>query len=769
MSLKQKIRFLGFFAAFATLFWWFSPAKADVLIDDEVSAVAASHAGSARGIVFVSDQVGYIFYRDNTSSCAYKKTTDGGTTWSVNAINVVSDSDCGRILVWYDRWTPGNTTGTNIHIVTMHNGTPDVLKYNRFNTANDTLLLAANAAVTISTGQTPTFQVGGNYHSLAMATNGTIYAAVADTSDSFVVRCSTTCQTAANWSEVGTNPLDLAEDPSYLMPLSGGDMLLVVNDISADDILSKVWNNTAGTWSATWTTIDNDAPENSTYDAAFSMSVDLVTNNAYLAYCAHNATLGTDDSIHTAVFSNVSRTWTATGDVVLNDAKGITGVSIARDSNLGNTYVLYGGRPILSNAQSANVYWKVSSDNMSTWSAEQGPINTNTGDMYGVNINLVDTERVYVAWVSDNPKELWGMTLVNLVPPTFDQSAYRILSNTDTTDVGAPLAAANTPASLGAAGMKFRLRSLIHVTGDGIGAGLKSFKLQFVGKGSGTCAAPSGGTPSAYTDVTTSTAIAFYNNPTPADGAALTANANDPTHSGHTIRNQTYEEANNFTNSQSTIVGGEDGKWDFALRDNGAPASTTYCFRAVVSDGSLLSTYTVYPELTTSNGLLAIDIVDASGVSVASPSIDFPSQSFNFDAFQSTATLGVSAQKIRISNNTATATWTAVIAASGGPTVLWTDGALTYDFNGTATTGRLRVDPSVSTLTPLSGCSTTGLTKGSATYFNQGVVDSVTLVTAGSSAETGCYWDMTGVSLRQDIPEAQDPGTYTIGMVLTIS
>lgn len=64
---------------------------------------------------------------------------------------------------------------------------------------------------------------------------------------------------------------------------------------------------------------------------------------------------------------------------------------------------------------------------------------------------------------------------------------------------------------------------------------------------------------------------------------------------------------------------------------------------------------------------------------------------------------------------------------------------------------------------------TTSVTKGSATYFNQGVVDSVTLVTAGSSAETGCYWDMTGVSLRQDIPEAQDPGTYTIGMVLTIS
>ena len=83
------------------------------------------------------------------------------------------------------------------------------------------------------------------------------------------------------------------------------------------------------------------------------------------------------------------------------------------------------------------------------------------------------------------------------------------------------------------------------------------------------------------------------------DGSALTPNADGPTHGTDTIVNQTYEELNNFTNSVAAISVDQDGKWDFALKDNGAPANTSYCFRVVKSDGSLLDTYTVIPEITT--------------------------------------------------------------------------------------------------------------------------------------------------------------------------
>ncbi len=127
-------------------------------------------------------------------------------------------------------------------------------------------------------------------------------------------------------------------------------------------------------------------------------------------------------------------------------------------------------------------------------------------------------------------------------------------------------------------------------------ANAQNFKLQFAQK-SGTCdTAFSGET---YADVTAATVIAYNDNAAPADGTALTANVNDPTDGGRTIVNQDYEELNNFTNTEAAIASGQDGKWDFALQDNGALANTDYCFRIVKSDGSLLNEYVMIPQITT--------------------------------------------------------------------------------------------------------------------------------------------------------------------------
>ena len=192
------------------------------------------------------------------------------------------------------------------------------------------------------------------------------------------------------------------------------------------------------------------------------------------------------------------------------------------------------------------------------------------------------------------------INLSGILGISFNQSAYRLFNNADSTDVGTALAAQDTAATLGSAGAAFRLRTLLHITGTGgLSASGQNFKLQFAQQ-SGTCdTAFSGET---YADVTAATVIAYNNNATPADGADLTDNANDPEHncpSCHTNVNQDYEELNNFTNSVAAIPAGQDGKWDFSLKDNGATASTAYCFRAVKSDGSQLDTYSVVPQITT--------------------------------------------------------------------------------------------------------------------------------------------------------------------------
>jgi hypothetical protein len=180
----------------------------------------------------------------------------------------------------------------------------------------------------------------------------------------------------------------------------------------------------------------------------------------------------------------------------------------------------------------------------------------------------------------------------------YNQSSYRWFENTDTTDVGAALAAESIKATLTDAGQAFRLRMLLHVGNADLFASSQDFKLQFA-TSTGSCDEEFVG--EEYQDVTNTTFISFKDN-APADGADVTTNANDPGHNGHTKQAQTYEEVNNFTNG-STVVApiarGEDGLWDFALVDNGAPAFTSYCFRAVKADDTLLDTYSEIPEIET--------------------------------------------------------------------------------------------------------------------------------------------------------------------------
>jgi hypothetical protein len=161
-----------------------------------------------------------------------------------------------------------------------------------------------------------------------------------------------------------------------------------------------------------------------------------------------------------------------------------------------------------------------------------------------------------------------------------------------------PLAAADTAYTLTATGQAFRLRMLLHVANNDLPTGAASFKLQYAQK-SGTC--DTGFSGETYGDVGTASGVIRYKDNTgETDGAPLLNDTDDPTHSGHTVSGQTYEESNNFT-STSRINRGEDGKWEFALVDNSAPGATSYCFRVVTSAGSAIGTPEVVPEIITAN------------------------------------------------------------------------------------------------------------------------------------------------------------------------
>lgn len=216
-----------------------------------------------------------------------------------------------------------------------------------------------------------------------------------------------------------------------------------------------------------------------------------------------------------------------------------------------------------------------------------------------------------------------GYALQFEIMPSLSQSGYRFFANTDSTDVGSALAAANSGATLSSPGDAFRLRILANVASAGITANDVTMRLQFAGKGAGTCASPAG-IPAAYTDVTGATTIAYKDNATPVTGTTLTSNASDPIDGANVIINQTYVESNNFSNTAGAIQIGEDGKWDFALVDNGGEDGAVYCFR-ISTSYDVFAAYTYYPEITLSGGVASQTIsfslsANSAGFGTLSPS-----------------------------------------------------------------------------------------------------------------------------------------------------
>lgn len=215
------------------------------------------------------------------------------------------------------------------------------------------------------------------------------------------------------------------------------------------------------------------------------------------------------------------------------------------------------------------------------------------------------------------------------------------------------------------------------------------------------------------------------------------------------------------------------------------PVASTYnkiCLQATLTDSGgtpFLNDWTV--TWATSAGTLSVDIVDSGGSSVSSPTMAMAAAILSF-AFQSIdGTFGVSSEKIRVSNTTSNPQWTLTMTTDSGPAAFWDSAGTDYDFNdptagagdgGDADSlgGQMTVDASGGTITPQGGCSNTDLSLGSSNAFNEGTTDTITLLTAGASAGTSCYWDLTGVDISQTIPAEQPVASdYSVDMTLTVT
>ncbi len=367
----------------------------------------------------------------------------------------------------------------------------------------------------------------------------------------------------------------------------------------------------------------------------------------------------------------------------------------------------------------------------------------------------------------------YPMVSVN-TSPYYNLASYKLFKNTDSSDVGNGIAEQNIAGSIEPLS-DFRLRLLMSVSKNKILQNEGFFKLQFAEKGTGTCSNPQ----YPYSVLTRTTAIALKDNPSVSSGVALTSNLSDPYEIGATIKNQTYNEIGDFSNSMSDLNIGEYGKWDFALFDNNAGVGKTFCFKVVNVDGTDIQTYSNYPEVSIVSGVLSIDIVDNNGNSITNPIFSLDPRTFSYSSSSSQGIFGFDNQKIRITNSTANPLWTVSLSASYGETAFWSDGTDSYDFNDPTPDakdgpdpdtigGQMSIDPSFASITPKPGGTSTGIVLSSPSSFIEGTQNSLTIASSSSATQTNSYWDIMGVSILQSIPASQRSGEYSINMTLTV-
>lgn len=207
------------------------------------------------------------------------------------------------------------------------------------------------------------------------------------------------------------------------------------------------------------------------------------------------------------------------------------------------------------------------------------------------------------------------------------------------------------------------------------------------------------------------------------------------------------------------------------------------CAAVLLTSGVAYAANTPDFSQTINAGTLTTDILDSGRNAVGSPSVTMSAQNFSFDCQTSTGTFGSSSERIYVSNpDAADSGWTLTVAATSGNTDTWSDGSNTIDFNDpTGSTagcsdgadtdsvaGQMTVDPSAGTLTTDCGsCTSTSITKGSSSSFDEGSTDSITLLNAASGSDDIWRGYLTGATVSQTIPAETPASTYTVNLTLT--
>ena len=306
----------------------------------------------------------YCVYIDTGSDVAFRKSSDGGLTWSAPVI--VFAGTTTALCIWYDRWS--NISAGLIHCAYTESVTDDTL-YRTIDTASaDALSTQTSIFAGASTA-------AGGMQSIARAVGGNVYCRTtidAGTEGGFFRLPNANVPNGA-WDAARTVDETLATtDQMILLPdydaADTQDMLAIFWDASANEVSRKLYDDSANTWSETSIATSMNDSAAATAFQHFDVALDPAGTQFYLV-----AWNGVDAaSARLRAWTVDSGSITALTDVVSSSTDDQGLAAISRDSITGELVVFYAGKTDGSETwpTSIRVYMKGSRDNGSTWGPE---------------------------------------------------------------------------------------------------------------------------------------------------------------------------------------------------------------------------------------------------------------------------------------------------------------------------------------------------------------------------------------------------------------
>ncbi|MBN2585275.1 hypothetical protein JXA59_01320 [Patescibacteria group bacterium] len=388
---------------------------AQVAINSDLFATSQHYSPSPR-VVFTTDLIGYAFYIDETGDePRYKKTTDGGASWG-NEVDLGDDENWAAIAVWYDQWTPGDTTGTYIYIVAHEaSGTnDDDLYFKKLDTSTGTLTPTGTTWTKIGDGTANYVAATNGPVSITKSTEGNLFAVSACTGTLDVYK---SVNSGANWSATSSG-LDSATDYNQLLPIgiSGGGVLLLNQDVSGNDMRTAVYDEDSNSWTSALTIrLNNTMIESTTnsYEAEFGAAVNKLTGQVYFVGNNYPTNSGADIVCAVVSYDGTSTvTWTDRTNVYTNIGTAGLHATVAIDQHNGDLYAFY-LRGTVGSAMA--VYYKKSANQGGSWGSESSAVSSSTGNYQGIYANITSLHKIHVAW---NDVTNLGMLAVNYTDTT---------------------------------------------------------------------------------------------------------------------------------------------------------------------------------------------------------------------------------------------------------------------------------------------------------------------------------------------------------------